>query len=446
MKLSTLLPLSLALIGAGCSDSTTTPPASTTTFKVRVENVAKAYPSIKSGIFNTPVGATMPGPLTPGSVYEFSFTAPHGSFLSLATMFVPSNDFFYAPDEMGIPLYSASGVATSGDVTSQLKLWDAGTEINQEPGLGADQVERQSGMNAGAADPNATVRLAPDSFTNLPPTASVIRLTITPGAANSFTVRIENVSTTTTLMTSDVMKQAVPLSPGAWVVHTDPAPLFTAGVKDRGEGLELIAEDGNPAPLKSVLDAKTGITVPLSPGVWAVHTGTDPLFTVGSADRAKGLEAIAEDGMPTALATALMGMTGITSDAAFDKPVGAAAAGPIGPGGAYEFTITASAGAKLSLATMFVPSNDLFFAPDGNGIALFNATGTATSGDVTSQIKLWDAGTEINQEPGIGTDQVQRQSAGNSGAADPNKTVRLVSDGFTYPAVSSAIKVTVTPQ
>ena len=380
----------VALAASGCGGSSDD--ATTTTFRVRIDNVGKAYPYVKSGAFTTPVGASAPAPIGPGGAYSFSFTAPRGARLSLATMFVPSNDFFYAPDEAGIALYDAGGAPVSGDVTAQIRLWDAGTEANQEPGLGADQVQRQSAPNTGAVDPNRNVRAAPDTFGNLPPVAGVLRVTITPGANSSFTVRIDNVSTATTLATSNGARQAVPLSPGVWVVHTAAGPLFTTGAPDRG----------------------------------------------------KGLEAIAEDGDPTQLAASLQGQVGVVASAAFNTPVGAAAPAPIGPGGAYEFTVRASPGQRLSLATMFVPSNDLFFGPTGQGIALFQSNGAPFSGDATAALMLIDAGTEVNQEPGVGPDQVQRQSAANTGPSE-SRPIGLVSDGFSYPATSSVIRLTITP-
>jgi hypothetical protein len=48
-----------------------------------------------------------------------------------------------------------------GDVTSQVILWDAGTELNQEPGIGADQGPRQKGANTGKAE-NGGVRNVKD--------------------------------------------------------------------------------------------------------------------------------------------------------------------------------------------------------------------------------------------------------------------------------------------
>ena len=51
---------------------------------------------------------------------------------------------------------------------------------------------------------------------------------------------------------------------------------------------------------------------------------------------------------------------------------------------------------------MFVHSNDLFYAPADNGMALWDAGGFLKTGDVTSEFMLWDAGTEMNEEPGEG--------------------------------------------
>tara|TARA_B100000700_G_C14349726_1_gene536567 strand:- start:300 stop:425 length:126 start_codon:yes stop_codon:yes gene_type:complete len=39
-------------------------------------------------------------------------------------------------------------------------------------------------------------------------------------------------------------------------------------------------------------------------------------------------------------------------------------------------------------------------------IALFTFGGAPISGDVPSEIAIWDASSEVNQEPGTGLDQV----------------------------------------
>ena len=467
-----------------------------TAFTARLEVAAPTRRFPASGVFNTPVGATNPGVIGPGDAYEFSFDAASGSKLSFATMFVQSNDLFYSPGEAGIELFDTGGNPISGDVTAQIKLWDAGTEVNQEPGLGTDQAPRQTSANTGAVDGNATVRIATDDFSNLPAVTDVIRVTLTSTSSTGFTVRIDNVSTSTTLTTSDTNTHAVPLAPGVWVVHTDNAPLFTTGQMDQGDGLEALAEDGGVTMLNAALAADTGLNVLVSPGVWAVHTGTGPLFTTGQADRGDGLEDIAEDGDPGTLQTALASMAGvgspfspgvwvvhtgtgplfttgqadrgdglegiaedgdpstlgtaiatqseIQSSGVFNTPVGAGAAGVIASGQAYEFTITAVPDDKLSFALMYVQSNDLFISPGEAGISLFNNTQPIT-GDVTSQLQLWDAGTEVNEEPGVGLNQPIRQSGANTGPVE-NGMVKLVNDGFTYSALTDIIRVTVTPQ
>ncbi len=153
------------------------------------------------------------------------------------------------------------------------------------------------------------------------------------------------------------------------------------------------------------LSGESPLPSPLAPGVYAVHEVADPLFTSGSSDAGDGLEALAEDGDPSTLATSLESAGGVAASGVFDTPAGATSAGPAVPGDAWEFLVTASPGAQLSFATMLVQSNDLFLGPDGMGIALFDGGGMPRSGDVTAQIGLWDAGTERNEAPRMGPSQ-----------------------------------------
>jgi hypothetical protein len=415
-----------------------------TTFEVRIENVNAVYDFTSSGVFNTPVGAGAPGPLASGSAYEFEFSAAPGSRLSFATMFVQSNDLFYAPDGDGIEVYDAAGMPLTGDITDQVYLWDAGTEINQEPGLGADQAPRQGGADAGAADPNNQVRMAENMFGNLPAVDDAIEVTLTHQGDTRFLIRIENVSAANTLMTSDGGVAPVLLAPGVWTVGGDADALFTEGQADRNQGLEGLAEDGSVSTLLGVVEARTGLTSPIAPGVWAVHTGTSVLFVSGRTDPGQGLEALAEDGDPGALSSAVASRTDVASSGAFNTPEGAAGPAPAFPGDSYVFTVTAMPGDRLSFATMYVQSNDLFFAPAEAGIALFDSGGMAETGDITGMILLWDAGTEVNEEPGIGLNQAPRQSGANTGG-DEGGAVRQVDDGYVYPDVNEVIRVTLTP-
>ena len=411
------------------------PEAPQTQFTVRIENISPAFPFIASGAFAVPSGADGPGPLPPGQSYGFSFEAPPGTKLSFATMFVQSNDLFYAPSEEGIALWDDAGNRISGDVTDQIMLWDSGTEVNQAIGMGADQAPRQSGANTGAADEDNTVRIVMGD--DIPAVDSVIRVTITPSedSPTGFGVQIENVWSG---------EQPQLLAPGVFVVHTNFAMLFTSGLPDMGMGLEALAEDGNPGGLAEMLGMHTGITGILAPGVFALHREAGVLFTSGSPDRGEGLEALAEDGNPSGLAQALAENDRVSASEAFAVPDGADGPGPLPPNGAYVFSFSASAGDRLSFAMMFVHSNDLFFAPGEEGIALFGEDGSAIMGDITSMVQLWYAGTEVNQPLGVGLDQAPRQSGPNTGAPDPDNTVRLAT-GDHIPAVDRVIRVTITP-
>ena len=190
--------------------------------------------------------------------------------------------------------------------------------------------------------------------------------------------------------------------------------------------------------------------VPMSPGAYAVHTADEPIFTPGEPERGNGLEEIAEDGAPPGkLADALAARDSVTDAGAFATPTGADGPGPLLPGNDYEFTVEAAAGKPtryLSLVTMFVQSNDVFLALGGaDGLELF-ADGEPNVGNVTDSLALWDAGTEINQEPGVGGHQAPRQRAKNVGDVERG-TVAPIDEvnGYEYPAVDEVARLTVTP-
>lgn len=192
------------------------------------------------------------------------------------------------------------------------------------------------------------------------------------------------------------------------------------------------------------ISGDSDVPTPFSPGVWVLHSEPGALFIEGEADKGYGLEALAEDGDPSALAEALNGMD--LHAGVFNTPVGADGPGVILPGQAYEFEVKVTADAPyLSFAIMFVQSNDLFVGPGEAGIALIDMDGMAMEGmhDVTADLELWDAGTEANEEPGVGGDQAPRQSGPNTGLPEIEGTVRVVDDGYTYPDVSALVKVSI---
>ncbi|MBZ4191573.1 MULTISPECIES: spondin domain-containing protein [Niabella] len=109
------------------------------------------------------------------------------------------------------------------------------------------------------------------------------------------------------------------------------------------------------------------------------------------------------------------------------------------PGESISLKFSAAKGQAISFATMYGWSNDLFFAPAGPGIKLYEDTGTPIEGDVSSQISLWDNGTRINQVPGA--------SVSHPGTAETTpKNIMEVNgtdaQGNTYAAASKLMNAT----
>ena len=184
----------------------------------------------------------------------------------------------------------------------------------------------------------------------------------------------------------------------------------------------------------------------LSPGMFVLSAKTSPLFTEGKAARMNGLEMQAEDGDPSGLVGALNTMHHSSNlHGVFNMPVGAMAAGPIRPGDSFQFTVTAMPGMKFYMTQMFGQSNDWFYAPGPNGIALFDAKGNPVEGDVTDQLYLWDAGTEKDEEIGIGPNQGPRQKGLNTGEVE-NGVVHRVKDARWAGRNAEYFRVTITPE
>jgi hypothetical protein len=184
----------------------------------------------------------------------------------------------------------------------------------------------------------------------------------------------------------------------------------------------------------------------LSPGMFVLSDKNSPLFTDGKPARKNGLEMQAEDGDPSGLVNSLLAMHhGSNLHGVFNTPVGAMAAGPIRPGDSFEFTVTAMPGMKLFMTQMFGQSNDWFYAPGASGIALFDGKGKPVDGDVTDQFILWDAGTEKDEEIGIGPNQGPRQKGTNTGE-DENGVVHRVKDARWQGKNAEFFRVTITPK
>jgi hypothetical protein len=206
---------------------------------------------------------------------------------------------------------------------------------------------------------------------------------------------------------------------------------FTIRVENTSKGEVLRLSDGKSAPFVS------------APVLWVIHDGsTNPIFTGGKPDAGQGLELLAETGDPSERVKSLTGKTGIVAVGAAARPVGATADGPLMPGQWYEFEVTARPGQLFSTAWMFGQSNDLFYSND-RPIALFDASGKPKSGEMTAQLALWDAGTEVNEEPGLGRNQGPRQKTPDAGIVERQGIAR-VRDKYTYPRIGDVLRMTIT--
>jgi len=501
----------LGLVLAGCDSSgssESSDPSSTGTQTFDVTVVAVDTPAeglIKSGTY----GGANP-PIGPGESVSFTFTAgpnvvpKSGMKLSFVSMFGQSNDAFYAPQPGGIDLFQDDasndrqdptpiGLNQAADVTSNVALWDAGTEADQEPGFGDNQAPRQSSPGQGP-DQDGNVNLMEDIDSDgnpendkngngqldadnneyeFPAVSDAMMVTVSSqvieqtGSSNSgvyeFTVTIKNVSDEKpeAVLTSESSNENRPvaISPGVFAAHIDQNPVSgndvtffaadgTAEDAHPVDGLKEIAEDANVTPRANAVEPITGVLVPFSPGTHAVHS-SEVSFHNNGGSASDGIKLIAEDGNPGMHESTLSETDGVESSGTFGS-------GPTPPGMNQSFTIEADPGDRFSLATMFIQSNDFYLATPENGIELFNDDDTPISGDVTSQIDVYDAGTEPEEEPGVGRTQAPRQPASGDFGPDEDEDITEVTDGdgdgllekegFEYDQASDVVKVTITPQ
>jgi hypothetical protein len=281
------------------------------------------------------------------------------------------------------------------DIEAALTVWDAGTEINEIPGIGGNQAPRQVG-STGAADPIDLIRPYIDATNDL----------AGEGLNGFLDVEIVNGGT-----------------PGD----------FTVTVTNNSGG------------------SAYGVAGRLSPILYVVHDDTAALFEQ-AAGASLGLEELAEDGDPTSLFSEVEALGAAVSDFAIvDTPDGGVQ-GALSDGETYSFDITASADFPLlSFAGMVAPSNDTFAAFGPGGVSLFNGVTPLTDEElataVAGALAAWDAGTEANQAGGRGRDMVPFQAAPGDGLAEGTGIVRNAETDpvWTYPEAARLISVTVSP-
>ncbi|MGC4038349.1 MAG: spondin domain-containing protein [Chitinophagaceae bacterium] len=392
-----------------------------------VENVLDSKPLVESGTFK---GDGTPPVILPGQSVSFTFSAAKNQRLTFATMYGWSNDLFFAPANPGIALYADDGTPITGDVSSNMKLWDNGTRMNQAPGA--------SVMHPGAAEPAAKAIkevAGTDDYGNTYLAASdLMKLSLAYNGNSTFTITIKNNSGGTANET--------PFSPGVWAISYVaggnlllPEPIYSAG-EPTANGLTNIAEMGDNAALSTYLASNTGIFTPLSPVLVAVYEGEgNPFFKTGENDRGEGLKDLAQKGNADILAASLQSKPGIAAVYVLKDPVNTVLLPRIGSanGGKVSQLLNLKQGQKVAIATMYGFSNDWFFAsPDG-----FTAT---TKGGIAGSVGLYDDGTALNQFPGAGITQFNlagtplQESKAIMSVPNPNEFTTL-------PGIGKIIKV-----
>ncbi len=416
-----LLPLTFT---ACKKDNNTTTPSQKST--ITVENVLKSEPLVESGTFQ---GTGSPALILPGQSVTIQFSAAKGEALTFASMYGWSNDLFFAPANHGIMVYDANGNPIEGDVSSQIKLWDNGTRINQVPGAAVSHPGTADNKNiteVNGTDAQGNKYLA---------ASSLVSATLKYNGNSVFTLTLKN--------TSGGTANETPLSPGVWAVSyivggqlQNTAPLYTSG-QPTANGLTNIAEAGDNTALSAYIKSITGIFTPLSPVLVVIYNGIDnPIYKEGENDRGQGLKLIAQQGNAANLAAYLKGKPGIKAVYVLPAPTTTVLLPVIGAqaGGIVSQDITVSKGDRLAIATMYGFSNDWFFTSVDNGV---DAT---TKGDISSTIKLYDDGTAVNQFPGAGITQFNlagtplQESKPIAAVPNPNEFTTL-------PAIQNIIKV-----
>jgi len=424
--LRSILALAIATSFASCKKDNVAVQNNTIT----IENVLDSKPLVESGTF---MGSGTPPVVFPGQSVSFSFYAAKNQFITFASMYGWSNDLFFAPANPGIKLYNADGTPITGDVSSQIKLWDNGTRVNQAPGMNVTHPGTAEATIKNIKEVNGT-----DDYGNSYLAASqLMNVSLAYNGNSQFTLTITNNSGGTANQT--------PFSPGVWAIsyvaggnQLLPNAIYTAG-QQTANGLTNIAEKGDNSVLSTYLSSQTGIFTPLSPVLVVVYSGpVNPFYKTGENDRGEGLKDLAQKGNADILASALRLKSGVKNVYVLKEPTTTVLLPKINgaAGGKVSQMLSVTAGDRVAVATMYGFSNDWFFATTGN-----NADATVI-GDVSSNIGLFDDGTAINQFPGAGVTQFNLAGTPLNESM-PIQAVPNPNAFTTLPAISIFIKVTI---
>lgn len=385
---------------SSCSDSDSNMMDMSIQRTITFENVVNPKDFVESGSFQ---GTGNPPIIMPGQSVSIKFSAGKAQSLMFATMYGASKDWFFASKQPGIKLFDGNGNAITGDVSSEVLLWDNGSK---------DDITGQAESKPIMQVPNVTA-------------SKLMKLNLAYNDVTSeFTLMITNTSGGTANQT--------PFSPGVWAVSNyngsqllNNTPFFTPNALSNPE-ITDIAQGGDITKMKMKLEANTGIMTGLSPALVVVYRGDkNPIYELGKIDNGMGLKEIAQFGNVTKLQNSLKSLPNV-------KAVYIAGNAPVSPGNKVMTSFKADQGDKIAYATMFGFSNDWFYANE-------QSLDAAVKGDLTSKTTLFDSGTGIDQYPGAGNHQALFGGTPQSESNPISKVGTL----FPIPAVQNVIKVTV---
>ena len=388
------------LVFTSCSKDDDMKPSTGSMRTLTVENIVTPKLFVESGSFKNMGESPI---IQPGQSVSFKFKAGKGQALMFTTMYGKSKDWFFASQQPGIKLFNAQGKAMTGDVSSQVKLWDNGTKNDKTGASESNPIMEVKGVDASKL---LNVMLSYEEPTS------------------EFTLTIKNTSAGT--------GNETPFSPGIWAVSTFDGnkllaekPFFTPGEKSNPEMTD-IAQMGKIDKLKMKVEANTGIITGITPVLVVVYQGEkNPIYELGKNDPGMGLKDLAQKGNASKLQESLKKMKGV-------KGIYIAGTAPVGPGQKVMTQYKAGDGDKLAFVTMFGFSNDWFYANE-------QALSAKLSGDITNKTALFDSGTGVDQYPGAGN----RQALFGGTPQAENKPISKVGTTFPVPPVNKVLKITI---
>jgi len=228
---------------------------------------------------------------------------------------------------------------------------------------------------------------------------------------------------------------------------------LAAACDDDGEAARFRVEIENVSTQGLIDSPRADGTMPLSVGIWTVYEDDDPTFEVDD-DASAGLELLAEEGIPSEQFAPGNVTADLLSEVAADDDVHIVEIleSPGGPDGGPDLyagervvlEFVAEPGDDLQFVSSLLQSNDLFVAFDGGGLDLFDIFGDPREGNVTDEVAIFDAGTEVDEILGQGDAQPLSPNSTLGAGTPENAEVTQGEFAQDVPAVEEFIRVIIT--